>query len=75
MSVVTEAEELALSLSDADRAKLAEKLIASLPSPLVEEDNDWIAEAMRRDKEMDENPESVLTKEEFFTSLKEYIRQ
>ena len=74
MSVVTEAEELALSLSVPERAKLAEKLIASLPSPFVEEDDDWVEEALRRDREMDENPDTVMTHAEFFASLKEHIR-
>ena len=75
MSVVAEAEELALKLSDSERAKLAEKLIASLPSPFVDEDEDWVEEALRRDKEMDENPDSVRTEGEFFTSLRDYVRR
>ncbi len=76
MSVVSEAEtiERALKLSDSSRAELAEKLIASLPSPFVDEDEDWVEEAMRRDREMDENPESVMTEEEFFSSLRDYIK-
>ncbi|MBX3290340.1 MAG: addiction module protein [Acidobacteria bacterium] len=74
MSVVADAEELALKLSDSERAKLAEKLIASLPSPFVDGDEDWVEEALRRDKEMDDNPESVMTEEDFFTSLRKYIR-
>ena len=76
MSVVTEAEtvEQALRLPDSSRAKLADKLIASLPSPFVAEDDDWVKEASRRDREMDENPASVMTHEEFFTSLREHIR-
>jgi putative addiction module component (TIGR02574 family) len=76
MSVVTEAEtiEQALRLPDSSRAKLAEKLIASLPSPFVDEDEDWVEEALRRDREMDENPDSVMTHEEFFTSLREHIK-
>ena len=74
MSVIAEAEELALSLSESDRAKLAEKIIASLPSPFVEEDDNWVEEALRRDREMDENPESVMTHEEFFTSLRDHIK-
>lgn len=75
MSVIAEAEELALKLSDSERARLAEKLIASLPSPFVDEDEDWVEEALRRDKEMDENPESVMTEEEFFKSLRDYVRR
>ncbi len=72
MSVIAEAEELALSLSDSDRAKLAEKLIASLPSPFVEEDEEWVEAALQRDREMDENPDSVMTHEEFFASLRDH---
>jgi putative addiction module component (TIGR02574 family) len=76
MSLISEAEtiEQALRLPDSSRAKLAEKLIASLPSPFVEEDEDWVEEALRRDREMDENPESVMTEEEFFTSLRQHIK-
>jgi putative addiction module component (TIGR02574 family) len=74
MSVIAEVEELALNLSVSDRARLAEKLISSLPSPFVEEDDNWVEEALRRDREMDENPQSVMTHEEFFTSLRDHIR-
>jgi hypothetical protein len=76
MSVATEAEtiEHALSLPDSSRARLADKLIASLPSPFVPEDDDWVEEALRRDREMDENPDSVMTHEDFFQSLKDHIR-
>lgn len=74
MSVITEVEELALSLPVSDRGKLAEKLIRSLPSPGWDDDDDGIEEALRRDKEMDENPESVLTHEEFKAGLAEFRR-
>lgn len=77
MPIVTEAEtvEQALRLPDASRAKLAEKLIASLPSPFVAEDDDWVEEAMRRSREMDENPEMSLSHEEFMASFDEYRRK
>ena len=74
MSVITEVEEMAFKLSDSERGQLADKLIASLPSPFAREDDEWVEEAMRRDREMDENPESVMTHEEFFASLKDHIR-
>jgi hypothetical protein len=76
MSVISEAETIkqALSLPDPSRAKLAEKLIASLPSPFVDEDEDWVEEALRRDREMDGNPDSVMSEEEFFTSLRQHIK-
>lgn len=62
MAVVTEIEELALALSDQDRARLADKLIASLPENFIDED--VIAEALRRDREMDEDPSKVITLEQ-----------
>lgn len=71
MSVIAEAEELALSLPDSDRAKLAEKLIASLPGPFIEDDDDGIEEALRRSREMDENPEMSISMEK----LDEMIRK
>ena len=74
MPTVIEAEEILLGLPDSERAKFAEKLISSLPSPFVEEDDNWVDEALRRDREMDENPESVMTHEEFFTFLRDHIR-
>lgn len=47
-------EKLAFSLSENERAKLADSLIASLPEDFI--DDEEIEEAMRRDREMDENP-------------------
>lgn len=75
MSTVAEAEKLVFSLSEKDRAELVGKMIRSLPSPFVAEDEDWVEEALRRDREMDEKPETVLTEEQFFTSLREYVRK
>ena len=74
MSVIAEAEELGLSLSTKDRGKLISKLIESLDSPLEDDEDGWIEEALRRDKEMDENPESVLTHEQFMAGLAEFRR-
>jgi putative addiction module component (TIGR02574 family) len=76
MPVISEAEtiEQALKLPDSSRAKLAEKLIASLPSPFADEDEDWVEEALRRDREMNENPDSVMTEEEFFASLRQHLK-
>lgn len=71
MSVIAETEELALSLSAPDRAKLAEKLIASLPGPFIDDDNDGIEEALRRSREMDGNPAMSISMEQ----LDEMIRK
>ncbi len=75
MSTIAEAEKLAFSLFEKDRAELIGKIIRSLPSPVVAEDEDWVEEALRRDREMDEKPDMVLSEEQFFTSLREYVRK
>lgn len=75
MSTIADVEELALGLPVSERGKLANKLIASLPSPLVDDDENWVEEAFRRDREMDEKPETVLTEEQFFRSLREHVRK
>ena len=75
MSVIAEAEELALSLSDSERAKLAEKLIASLPGPFIEDDDDGIEEALRRSREMKDNPEMSISFEELDAMIKKRFPQ
>jgi hypothetical protein len=75
MSVIAEAEELALSLSESDRAKLAEKLIASLPGPFIEDDDDGIDEAIRRRREMDEDPKASISMEELDEMIKKRFPQ
>jgi hypothetical protein len=75
MSVIAEAEELALSLSKADRGRLASKLIASLGNPFEDDDEDIIELSLSRAKEMYEHPETVVSEEEFWASLEEYRRR
>ncbi|HQU90752.1 MAG TPA: addiction module protein [Pyrinomonadaceae bacterium] len=74
MSVVAveEVEKLAFELTEKERAKLAGKLLDSLPSPFDDDDDDGVAESLRRSREMDENPEMSLTEEEFFASFEKY---
>jgi len=50
-----EIQKCAMELPDSDRASLAAKLLFSLPAVLVDED-DGIAEARRRSKELDKDP-------------------
>ena len=69
MSTTTKAEELVFSLPVADRAKLAERLWQSIPEDYIDEEE--LQEALRRDREMDEDPSKVLTHEEFFRFFKE----
>jgi len=69
MSVITEAEKLAMSLPENERAKLADRLIASLPADFIDEEE--VGEALRRSKAMDEDPSRVISHEEFFKYFEE----
>lgn len=72
MSVITEIEKQALSLPEQDRARLADRLIASLPIDFIDEDE--IEEALRRDREMDEDPSKVISHEEFFKFFEDRLK-
>jgi len=61
MSVLAEAEKLVFSLSEEDRAELVGKILRSLP---LYSDDGGLAEARRRDRQIDENPESIITMEQ-----------
>ena len=74
MSTIADVEELALGLPASERGELAAKLIRSLPSPGWDDDDDGVEEALRRSREMDENPAMSLTEEEFFASFEKYRR-
>jgi hypothetical protein len=55
MATMTEVEKLALDLPEGQRAVLAAHLLGSLPAVLHDED-EGIAEALRRDGGFGENP-------------------
>ena len=63
-----EIQRHALDLPDSDRASLAAELLISLPAVLVDED-DGIAEARRRAKELDEDPSAGCSWEEIKRAL------
>jgi len=77
MSVIAveEVEKLAFELTEKERAQLAGKLLDSLPSPFLDDDDDGLAESLRRSREMDQDPAMSLTEEEFFASFEEYRRK
>ena len=60
MATIAEVEKLAFDLPESERAVLAAHLLRSLPSVLHDED-EGIAEALRRDAELDSNPEAGIT--------------
>ena len=59
-----EVTKTALQLPEDQRAKLASELLGSLPA-VLHDDDEGIAEAMRRDAEMDRDPSAAMTMEEF----------
>ena len=60
MATINEIEKLALDLPETDRAALAARLLGSL-SPVLYDEDDGMAEALRRDAELDANPASGMT--------------
>lgn len=68
MPTLAAVESLARHLSDSDRARLAAGLLDSLPGVLHDED-EGVAEALRRSEEMDRDPSACLTHEEFLKAL------
>ena len=64
MITAAEIEETAMRLPEAERARLASKLLGSLPSMLFDED-EGISEALRRDEELDLDPAQGMSIAEF----------
>ena len=58
-----EVEKLALDLSETQRAVLAAHLLESLP-PVLQDEDDGIAEALLRDAELDAHPEAGISLEQ-----------
>ena len=63
MSTIAEVEKLALDLPDSQRAVLAVHLLQSLP-PVLHDEDEGIAEALRRDAEFDANPDRGISLEQ-----------
>jgi len=55
MATINEIEKLALDLPENERAVLAAHLLGSLP-PVLHDANEGIAEALRREAELEANP-------------------
>ena len=69
MQTFIEIEQEAMRLPEAERATLASRLLDSLPAVLADAD-EGIAEALRRDAELDRDPEAVLSLEQLRRHLK-----
>jgi hypothetical protein len=62
MRAVADIEKEILALNEEQRARLAVSILDSLPGVLADHD-EGIAEALRRDAELDAEPESALSLE------------
>ena len=60
MATVIEIKKLALDLPEQDRATLAANLLESLP-PILSDDDEGIAEALRRGAELDADPGQAIS--------------
>ena len=60
MATIGEVEKLAFDLSESQRAVLAAHLLGSL-SPVLHDEDEGYAEALRRDTELDSNPSSGIS--------------
>lgn len=69
MVTLTELEEQALQLPDDQRAVLAAHLLDSLPA-MFHNDDHGLAEARRRDAELDRDPSVGMTLEEFKSAFR-----
>ena len=65
---IKDIQAVVMQLPEDQRARLAGELLTSLPAILVDED-DGIAEAKRRSKELDHNPDSGCSWEEIKQNL------
>ena len=68
MATIFEVEKLALDLPEHERAKLAANLLDSLPGVLSDED-EGIAEALKRDAEIDADPNQAITLAQLDTQI------
>ena len=69
MSTIIEVEKLALALSEQERATLAANLLNSLP-PILSDKDEGIAEALGRDKEIEDDPSQVISLSELESEIR-----
>jgi putative addiction module component (TIGR02574 family) len=68
-------EDEALHLSEEERAELAQKLLLSLDAPTVNEiEEDWLIEARRRARELDEGLVQPIPAEEVRKKARALLR-
>jgi hypothetical protein len=71
MSTLQEIEAAALRLSDKDRLQLADRILGSLPAPLAPAElEEILAEAIRRDAELESGEVLPLTEGAFWAGVR-----
>ena len=68
MTRIQEIRQQTATLTTGEKAALAAELLASLP-PILDDDDEGIAEALRRDEEMDRDPSMTITWDELRQGL------
>jgi hypothetical protein len=68
MATPNELESQVLALPERDRADLAARLLSSLP-PVLDDEDDGVAEALRREREAELDPSACISMEEFERGL------
>ena len=74
VTVIQELGQKAGQLPEFQRAALASKLLATLPPVLLDVD-DGVAEALRRDADLDADPATGMSESEFRTAVAASRRQ
>ena len=69
MSTIRKVNEQALKLNEQERAALAANLLDSLP-PILADDDDGVAEALRRDAEIQADPSQSMSLEDLNQIIK-----
>lgn len=70
MATIAEVEKLAFDLPDSERAVLASHLLRSLP-PVLDDEDEGMAEALRRDAELHTNPETGMSLDQFDQAIRD----
>jgi hypothetical protein len=71
MSTLEEIQAAALQLPDRDRLQLADKILGSLPAPIEgAEPDEILAEAIRRDAELESGAVRPLTEKAFWAGVR-----
>lgn len=68
-----EIEQSALKLTEMQRAKLAAQLLGSL-SPVLADEDEGVAEALRRDAELDADPNQAMSLKELDSQVEQRRR-